>query len=236
MKYVIALILGMLAGAAVTLLIVYYNPLSARSGLSPLAVTDNEVFTLSYSAVPEDSLLYTNDGESAIKPHPGRVLQLWEPTIRRTTVMATLLTNSRNELAGIGIKFASDSERTRPIDAAVLVDSVWHVYLPQRGSLFVGQTENHWSFLRAVVVPAYVNSGDSWKGNWRGDLTAGPTPLKTARVFGGSGAFADIDTEAVEALSARAYAVGKGLVAAEGELTIELPAPGTPDRATAEKD
>lgn len=224
MRYIIALILGVLVGTGATALVVYYNPLYARSDLSPLAVTDNEVFTLGYSAVPEDSLLITNDGESAISPHPRRTLQLWEPAIRRTTVMSTLLTNSRGELAGIGIKFSSASERTRPIDAALLFDSVWHVYLPQRGSFFVEQTENHWSYLRNVVVPAYVSSADNWKGSWRGNLTAGPTPLKTARVFGASGEFAEIETEAVEVLGARAYAVGRGLVAAKGELTMELPA------------
>lgn len=223
MKYVVALILGMLVGMLAAAAVVYYNPLYAKNEISPLAVTDNEIFTLAYSAVAEDSLLYTNNGESTTKPHPARVLQLWEPTIRLTTVMATLLTNSRGEPVGIGIKFASRSERTRLIDAAALVDSAWHVYLPQRGSFFIEQTENHWSYLRNVVAPAFLSSGDNWKGNWRGNLTTGPTALKTARVFGGSGEFAGIETEAVEAMSAKAYAVDKGRVAAEGELTIEIP-------------
>jgi hypothetical protein len=236
MKYFVALILGMVVGVIATALIVYYNPLYARNEISPLAVTDNEIFTLGYSAVAGDSLLYTNNGESATKPHPARVLQLWEPTVRLTTVMAALLTNSRGELAGIGIKISSRSERTRLIDAAALVDSVWHVYLSERGSFFVEQTENHWSYLRNVVAPAYLSSGDNWKGSWRGNLTSGPTPLRTARVFGASGDFAGIETEAVEALSAQAYAVGQGRVAADGELTIEIPAvaaeriPGTEDQ------
>lgn len=236
MKYVVSLALGLLVGFAVTALAIFFNPLNRNQDFSPLAVTENVVMTLNYSAVPEDSLLFTNDGESALRPHPAKVLQLWEPTIRQTTVMATLLTSSRGELAGVGIKISSRSEGTRLIEAAALVDSVWHVYLPQRGSFFIEQTENYWSYLRNVVVPAYWNSGDNWKGSWRGYLTSGPTALDTARVFGGSGEFAAIETEAVEALSARAYAVAQGPVAAEGELTIELPPADRPGRITAAED
>lgn len=222
MKYLVALVVGMLFGAVGLAAVLYYNPFVSSNNLSPLSVTDNEVVRLSYSAAAQDALIYTNDGESQISPYPAKVLQLWEPTIRQTTAMVTLLTDSRGAPAGLGVKFSSNSERTNVIDGKVLVDSVWHLYLPERGSLFVEQTENYWNYIHEIVVPAYRSSGDNWRGTWLGNITAGPSALGTAWVAGGSGQFRGMDTEAVEAVSAKAYSVDDGPVAMISELSIEL--------------
>lgn len=223
MRFFAVLLMGMLVGAAFLAVVVYYNPLVSTNNLSPLSVTDNEVVRLTYSAAAEDALVFTNDGESQVKPHPSKVLQLWEPTIRRTSARVTVLDDSRGEPAGFGIKFSSHSEATSLLDGEVLVDSVWHIYLPQRGSLFIAQSENYWEYIHEVVVPAYRSSGDNWRGTWLGNITAGPGALGTAWVTGGSGQFADMSTEAVEALSAKAYSVADGPVAVTGLLSIELP-------------
>jgi len=221
-RYIVALVGGMLVGGAVLAAAVYYNPMASSNTLSPLSVTDNEVVRLAYSTAAQDSLIYTNDGESQISPHPAKVLQLWEPTVRRTTARVTVLADSRGEPAGFGVKFSSHSEATSLLDAELLVDSVWHIYLPKRGSLFIEQSENYWNYIHAIVVPAYRSSGDNWRGTWLGNITDGPGALGTAWVAGGSGQFAEMNTEAVEALSAKAYSVAEGPVAITGELSIEL--------------
>jgi len=222
-RYLLALIFGMVVGAVVFLGLLYFNPFTAQQRLSPITVTDNDVVKLGYSAAAQDMLLYTNDGESRVDPHPAKVLQLWEAPIRKTRAIATVLTDSRGQAAGIGIKFSSDSESTNILNGQAIVDSVWHVYMPERGSLFVAQSENLWSFLREIVIPAYWSSADSWRGTWRGDITAGPGALGTASVVGGSGEFAGLRSEGVEALSAKAYSVELGPVAIDGELSIEIP-------------
>ena len=222
-KYLFALIIGMAVGAVVFLGLLYFNPFTAQQRLSPITVTDNDVVKLGYSAAAQDMLIYTNDGESRIDPHPAKVLQLWEAPIRKTRAIATVLTDSRGQTAGIGIKFSSDSESTNILNGQAIVDSVWHIYMPERGSLFVAQSENLWSYLREVVIPAYWSSADSWRGIWRGDVTAGPGALRTASVVGGSGEFAGLRSEGVEALSAKAYSVELGPVAVDGELSIEIP-------------
>ena len=221
-KYLAALFGGAIVGAVLVAVVVYYNPMVSSNNLSPLSVTDNEVMRLSYSAAAQDAMVYTNDGESQVSPHPERVLQLWEPTIRRTTAMATTFEDSRGQPAGFGIKFSSHSERTNPLNGELLVDSVWHIYLPERGSMFIEQSENYWNYIHEIVVPAYRSSGDSWRGNWLGNMTSGPGALGTARVAGGSGQFAAMNTEAVEALSAKAYSVADGPVAVTGGLSVEL--------------
>jgi len=222
-KYLFALIFGMAVGAAVFLGLLYFNPFTAQQRLSPITVTDNDVVKLGYSAAAQDMLVYTNDGESRVDPHPAKVLQLWEAPIRKTRAIATVLTDSRGQAAGIGIKFSSDSESTNILNGQAIVDSVWHIYMPERGSLFVAQSENLWSYLREIVIPAYWSSADSWRGIWRGDVTAGPGALGTASVTGGSGEFAGLRSEGVEALSAKAYSVEHGPVAIDGELSIEIP-------------
>lgn len=221
-RYVGGLLLGILLGAIVAATLLYFNPLAARNPLSPLSVSNNEILSLGYSAVPSDSIVYTNNGESRVQPYPKKVRELWEAPIRHSEVLVTVVKNSRNIPAGIGIKFSSDSERTRLINGEALVDSAWHIHLVERGSLFVEQTENYWNFLRKIVVPAYWSSANHWKGIWNGNMTVGPGALGTAAVSGGTGEFAGLESEAVETVHASAYSVSQGPVAIEGRLTIDV--------------
>ena len=223
MKFLIALLLGILTGAALFVLAMIYNPFLADRGISPLAVSDVEVFALKFSAVPSQAIVFTNNGTSVQKPQPAKVQQLWEAPIRKTQAMATIMRDARGQTAGIGVKLSSLSERTRLLQGDALVDSVWYVYLPNRGSLFVRQSENYWTFLRDVGWPAYRNGANNWKGKWNGDLTAGPGALGTAMVTGGSGEFRGLTMEAVESLSAEAYSADEGPISASGRLLIELP-------------
>lgn len=223
MKYVLALLLGLVTGAVLFAVGLAYNPLFGNGELSPLAVTDSQTVLLGYPVVPTESIVFTNDGESHVRPHPEKVLQLWEAPIRQTSVMAVVLWDSRNQTAGLGFKFASTSESTRLLDGQAIADSVWYVYLPGRGSLFIEQTENYWDFLRDIVLPAYRSSADTWRGQWRGNMTAGPGALGTAKVTGGSGDFLGHSMLGVESMSVRAWRVDRGVLAGEGQLVIELP-------------
>ncbi len=222
-RYLLPLFGGMAVGLGLMFGFLYYNPLSTANILSPISVTDNEVVRLNYSAVAQDVLIYTNDGEARIAPHPAKVQQLWEAPVRLTTAMVTVLADSRGQVAGIGVKFSSRSEQTNILRGEVLMDSVWHIYLPARGSLFMEQSENYWGYIRDIVVPARWSSGDNWRGSWLGNITAGPGALGTAAVAGGSGQFQYMITEGVESFSAKAYSVEHGPVAMTGELAIEIP-------------
>ena len=223
MKYVVSLLLGLVVGAALFVAGLIYNPFIAARGLSPLSVTNAETITLSFANVPAESIAYTNDGESLHNPHPERVLQLWEPPIRSTSAMATVMRDARGRVAGIGVKFSSDSESTRLLKGEVIVDSVWYVYLPEHGSLFIEQTENYFPLIREVAFPAWRSSASSWRGNWLGDLTVGPGALGTAAVTGGSGRVKGLRMEGVESISVRAFSADVGLVSSEGRLIIAMP-------------
>ena len=131
-RHLIALLLGIVAGAAAFLALLYFNPFTSQDNVSPLSVGSNQVMNLTFSPLASDSLVYTNNGETRIKPYPEKVLQLWEATVRRTTAAATVLHDSRGRIAGVGVKFSSDSEATRLMNGEAMVESVWHIYLPGR--------------------------------------------------------------------------------------------------------
>ena len=222
MKYVFSLLLGFICGIAMFVFGFFYNPLYGSSTLSPLAVSDSNVDSYSYSAVVSDAILFTNDGESISKPRPNKVAELWEPTISQTQLLVTNLTDSRGMPAGIGIKMSSPSESSRLISGHVLVNSVWHLYMPGRGTLAIDQTENYWAYLRDIVVPAWRSSSDSWRGSWSRNMSIGPGALGTARVMGLGGEFDGLQSEAVESLNARAYSVLQGPVSMTGTLNIAI--------------
>jgi len=223
MKYIVSLVLGLIVGVSLFVAGLLYNPFLADRGLSPLSVTKAEVITLSFANVPAESIAFTNDGESLHGPYPEKVLQLWEAPIRRTSAMTTVMRDGRNQVAGIGVKFASDSESTRLFSGEAITNSVWYIYLPEHGSLFIEQTENYFPFIREVAFPAWRSSANSWRGSWLGDLTAGPGTLGTAAVTGGSGRVDGLKMAGMESISVRAFSTETGLVSSEGRLLIELP-------------
>lgn len=235
MKYAISLLVGLLCGAALFTFGLFNNPFAAERSLSPLSVSDSAVTSLGFTRVPAKSIAYTNNGESRIEPHPKSIAELWNAPVRLTDAMLTELHNARGETIGIGVKFSSRSEKTRILQGKALVDSVWYVYMPDQGSLFIEQSENYWPFIQDVFFPAYRNSANSWKGTWFGDLTDGPGALGIARVTGVSGAFQGKIMEAVESMDVRAYSTSKGPVSAEGRLLIALP-PEVPAAADTEAD
>lgn len=223
MKYFVSLIIGVTIGAVLFALGLYYNPFTSQTSVSPLAVTSERVIDLSYSAVPREGILYTDNGESIIEPFPNRVVTLMEAAVVDTRILVTELLDGGGDLAGIGIKFSSDSEQTRLIDGDALGNSVWHVYLPGKGTFMIDQTENYWSYIREVVIPARLSSGKNWRGAFHGIMTNGPGPLGTGGVTGGSGMFRNLESEVVESLTARGYSAVVGPVSMSGHLTITLP-------------
>ncbi len=223
MKYLVSLFVGLLVGAVLFAVGFYYNPFMNQTMISPLAVTNERVIDFSFSAVPEEGILYTNNGESVPLPHPRRVAKLLEPAVSDTRIFVTQLQDGSGDFAGIGIKFSSESEQTRLFKGEALANSVWHIYLPGKGTLLLDQAENYWPYIREVRIPAKLSSGDNWRGAFHGIMTSGPSALGTARVSGGSGFFATLESEAVESLTARGYSAMQGPVSMTGTLTITLP-------------
>lgn len=221
MKYLVSLAVGLIVGVALFLAAMYLNPLAASPAVSPLAVTDQPVTTLEYAAEPKATVFRTG---SDLPRQPESAAQLWEPTVRQTRLLVVEMADSRGRPAGVGVKFSTRSEQTKLINSEALIDSAWHVYLPERGTLFASQTENFWSYLRDVVAKARLASTGTWRGAFSSVMTVGPNALGTGRVIGGSGEFSGREGELVESLNASAYSVDEGPVGVRGTLVLALPA------------
>ncbi len=225
MKYLVALVVGGLVGAAIAAAFFLMNPFLKSNPLSPIEVSDQDLLSLNYSLVPADAVVHTNNGETGGNPTPAKVQQLWEPAIRNTVITVTTMGGALDASQAIGIKFASHSESTRLLRNEAMIDSVWHVYMPERGTFVIGQRENRFDYLRRVVLPAMWSSSKRWRGQWRGNVTSGPGSLGTGELAGGSGVFAGLEAEVVESHTVRAYSAESGPVAKEGRLLVELPQP-----------
>jgi hypothetical protein len=129
MKYLLTLLAGMLLGAALFFAGMFFNPFADRQSVSPLSVTDEEHLDFTYTAVPGEAILYTDNGESIIETHPDRVAELWEPAVVDTRIAVYVLNDSRGEVRGLGIKFSTDSEQTALIKSEILFNSIWHIYV-----------------------------------------------------------------------------------------------------------
>lgn len=228
MRIWISLFLGFVVGAILFLSVFYFAPMSKAQTLSPLAVVDTQRYEYSYSLNSSDALIFTNNGNSRIRPNPLKVQEFWEPAIEHTQALVTVLHNANNQPVGLGVKFSSGSEQSRLLSGEILVNSAWHIYTTNAGSAFIEQTENQWSYLMGVVIPARVDSlksfgGDGdWQGVWFGNITDGPNALGTARVIGATGALKGNPAEAVEFIYAADYSDATGPVAETATMTIAL--------------
>ena len=87
--------------------------------------------------------------------------------------MATIMRDARNQPAGIGLKISSLSESTDLLRGKATIDSIWYIYTPQHGSMFIQQTENYLPFVQEVrrfypffpLTAARVRKYFEWQGH-----------------------------------------------------------------------
>lgn len=222
MKYLLVLLAGLASGVLLFALLLYANPLVESRATPPITVTGKGEFALGYTATPMGSIAWVDNGESSVRPRPPLIKELEEPAIEDTLLIVTLLQNSRGMPAGFGVKFLSPAEETGLLRGVYPMQSAWHIWLLDRGGLMIDQTENHYFYLRDVVLQAHLDSGDNWRGSWFGVLTDGPNQFGTARVSGGSGSLSGVEGKAAETVTAKAYSAASGPASIDGRITISL--------------
>ncbi|MFT5500731.1 MAG: hypothetical protein ACI88G_000864, partial [Woeseiaceae bacterium] len=62
MKYVFSFLTGLIFGALLFVTALYYNPFTSQQAISPLAVTNERIVDLTFTNVPGESILFTNNG------------------------------------------------------------------------------------------------------------------------------------------------------------------------------
>ena len=226
MKYLLTLLLGMLAGAALAAAVIWFNPFAGERGapVAPAgAVTDRWHFDLGAESTP----VIAHSGERRLVRRPETVSELWETPIRGVTSGVLVMRDEDDAIAGVASRVGAWSREADPLRSGALYDSVWLLSLPGRGLAFVTQREDYWSLLREVAVPSAVRR-EAWQGSFETTPAAGPSSGGAARVHGASGALDGVQGSLVARYALGDYDPRVGPTAMTAELLVSL-APSEPD-------
>lgn len=214
MKYLLSLLFGLVAGAAVALALLYFNPLTQRQTELP-ARADR---SLAYSMQPADTWLVTHDRRIELPVVPSDAPLLWEHGIKGVLLAAMPLRNAGGQVVAYGSRITAPSGNTEFLRAGLLADDYWLISFPGEGTLFVHALNNEWPLLRDTLV----------KVDWLGQSSAGPVhygptigPVAAgARLHGLTGGFAGAGGNLRERLTLDAYS--GSFAALSGELLLSL--------------
>ncbi len=207
MRIVLVTIVGFLFGCALVLVALYYNPLTADSGV----IVSLDARVLTYRSPFTEGLAVTHGGQSRLPVQPPLIPALWENTIKNSMLSVVVLHDEENVPVGIGSRVSQLSESTEMLTRGVLVDDDWLVTIPGEGSFFIQADSNLWPFLRDTLIPVWYLDR-SWQGPKSYRPTAGPADGGAAIVAGATGRFANREGTAVESYQISDFnqAVGPG--------------------------
>lgn len=224
-----AFLLGISLGAASVALVIYFNPLTAENSKVGINPTPDQTLELYYGSMLADSIAFTNSGNKYLPRRPADIEELWHPTLKWAQAAVQTLMHPDESVAGIGVKLSAWSPESRPLMGKWLMNSVWYIYLPGSGGMFVEQKENYWPFVRSVALPAFMNGEKTWEGKFATDLTTGPGPAFEGRVVGASGVLRGHRGEAREAIAVSGFSMGAqhttGKTKVQHSLTLAISAP-----------
>jgi hypothetical protein len=217
MKYLFVAVLGLLIGAVLAGVALYYNPFTAHAGVAP-AAGDR---MLKYSL--PDQVLSVAVGEDAILAgRSSGVAGLWEETVDRTAVMGLVLTDESGQPAAIASRLMAPSPSTDLLLTGLVLTDYWLVTFPGQGTLFVRSDSNVWPFLKETFLPVWLFDRP-WRGPAEYRPTVGPNAGNTASVLGVAGVFEGKSGSAVERYDVTALSPTEHSAAAVAELFLHMP-------------
>jgi len=166
MKYVLALILGLIAGAAVAIAALYFNPLTQGSA-EPAGSPD---WSLQFGLAPAATWIATHDEKLGLPAVPADVPLLWENGIKGSLLTALPLHDASGRLAAFGTRITVPSAATEFLHSGLLVDDYWLISIPGQGTLFMHAVNNQWPLVRDTLVRV-----DLLRRDWHGPGSYAPT-------------------------------------------------------------
>ena len=218
MRIVLVTIVGFLFGCALVLVVLYYNPFTANSGV----IVSVNARVLTYRSPFTEGLAVTHGGQSRLPLQPALISALWENTIKNSMLSVVVLHDEENVPVGIASRVSQLSERTEMLTRGVLVDDDWLVTIPGEGSFYIQADSNLWPFLRDTLIPVWYLDR-SWQGPKSYRPTTGPADGGAAIVAGATGRFAAREGTAVESYQISDFnqTVGPGRI--DVRLFLRLP-------------
>lgn len=214
MKYVLSLLAGLIAGMALAIAALYFNPLTQRS-VEPTGAPD---WSLQFGLAPAATWIATHNEQRGLPIVPAEVPKLWESGIKGILLTALPLHDASGHLAAFGTRITVPSDSTEFLSAGLLVDDYWLISMPGQGTLFMHAVNNEWPLVRDTFVRV-----DLLRRDWRGPGAYAPTvgPGKDgASVMGLSGSLAGRTGHGRERGALDNYT--GSLAALSGELQLDL--------------
>ena len=215
MKYLLSLIAGLVVGAALAVVALYFNPLTQRTGETAAAPD----WSLQYGLAPAATWLATHDERLGLPVAPSDVPLLWESGIKGSFLTALPLHDASGRFAASASRITVPSAATEFLRSGLLVDDYWLISIPGRGTLFVHAVNNDWPLLRDTLVRV-----DLLRRNWRGPGAWAPTVgpgAEGARVVGLSGSLAGRTGHGREQLALDNYTGSLSALTGKIQLDVE---------------
>lgn len=213
MKYIAALIAGIVVGAAVAVLFVVKSPYTPTTD----SRLSDPTLTLTPTSSGSVQILNSATGYPWLRQQPASALKP-EVAGARTSVQVFSAPTDVTGVPSYAVRFAALSNNGKPINGELAEESVWHVVVPGYGSLIIGGTDNLWAFAREAAMPL-VRQQD-WRGNAQ-IRTTGLQGTESADVLGVSGAFVEATGRAEYLQRVRSVSLTQG-TAFEGQLRVEM--------------
>jgi len=216
MKYVLSLVGGLLLGAGLAMVAIFFNPLT--EGGSEWSA--GREWTFSYTLSPSDVWLLSHARQVDIPVVPSDVPLLFEDGIRGVVVTSMPLTMPTVADAALATRISVPSQESELLSSGLLVEDFWLISVPGRGSVFVDAINNQWPLFRdTVVLVDWLKQSFDHFGEY--DPTRGPT-ANGAAVFGLTGDYRNVRGSGRERLVLDSYQGSFGGIA--GQLAIDLAA------------
>lgn len=221
MKYLVALLAGLVGGGAIGAAALYVNPLT-QAGTDTLEV---ESAVLEFALPGIDALVVTHGGSSTLPRKPRGVPELWESGI--ADLGLTVLTLDDGEGSGsraVASRIRVPSPATDLLLGGAIVTDYWLVTVPGQGSFFAHVDNNLWPFIKDVLLPVrYL--GQAMQGPVDYAPTVGPAANRSAAVYGGTGRFASTQGTARASLRIDRFDKTRGLEAGLERLHLDFALP-----------
>jgi hypothetical protein len=214
MKYVLSLLVGIVAGAALAIAALYFNPLT-QGDAEPEGTPD---WTFDFAITPAATWIATHDERLDLPVVPADVPLLWEDGIKGSLLTALPLHDASGRFAAFGSRITVPSAATEFLSAGLLVDDYWLISIPGQGSVFVHAVNNDWPLVRDTLVRVDLLRRD-WQGPGNYAPTVGPGDAG-ASVTGLSGSLAGRTGHGRERLTLAHY--NGSLSALSGEIVLDL--------------
>jgi hypothetical protein len=206
---------GFLVGAVVGAALLFVNPLTASR-----ARKANDLDVVLRYSLPSDTLAVTHGGRHPL-PRTDGVDELWEATLRNTSLAALVLSGDNG--AVLASRISVPSRRTELLIGGLLIDDYWLLTAPGDGSFYIVGESNVWPIAKDTLLSVSL-LGRSFDGPRIYEPTAGPG-VRAARVLGGTLRLADRDGRALERYRVKNYDRERGFEDVGVELHVSLDAP-----------